>query len=109
MDDKKRRELGERLLVAVRSQSDLLVPDVLDGVTMRATLEWARKATGQPWLSVCAAALGPGWVVVDDCGVVEGCDHLHDTEAEAHVALAEWAAEGAKCTPAEDDGGAAEA
>ena len=93
MNDHKRRELGERLLVAVRSQSDLLVPDVLDGGTMRATLEWARKATGRPWLSVCGAPIGEGWVVVDDCGVVEGCDHLHDTQAEAHVALAEGAAE----------------
>jgi len=113
MDDAKRRKLGERFVAAtsaVRSDAVLLgrrckwgvftnnaladyVPDVLDGGTMRAALEWAREMTGRQWLSVCGAAIGPGWVVVDECGVVEGCDHLHDTEAEAHVALAEWAAE----------------
>jgi len=110
MDDAKRRELGERLSAACgwddrkriaigvvwTSADGRIVPNVRDGGTMRAALEWAREVTGRQWLSVCAGVLGAGWVVVDDCGVVEGCDQLHATEAEAHVALAEWAAENRK-------------
>lgn len=91
MNDEKRRELGGRLRRAMRKTHGRLDPS--DGGTMRAALEWARETTGRRWLAIAPAALGPGWVAVDDCGVVDGCDELHDTEDEAHVALVEWAAE----------------
>lgn len=109
MDDPKRRELFNRLRIATNWKFARHPPlariwgdgkrwavTPFDGGTMRAVVEWAREVTGRQWLSVCAGVLGAGWVVVDDCGVVEGCDQLHATEAEAHVALAEWAAENRK-------------
>lgn len=98
MDDAKRRKLGERLQAAVRSQNDLLVPDVLDGGTMRAALEWAREVTGRPALFV-GVVLGQ-WRALDGDqdtpGVSDVISDAYPTEAEAHVGLAEWAADNRK-------------
>ena len=118
MDEHKRRELGERLAKATGAlRSDVAalgrrcewgmftdhasaeyVPDVLDGGTMRAALEWAREVTGRPALFV-GVVLGQ-WRALDGDQDAPGVsDVLSDacaTEAEAHVALAEWAARNRK-------------
>lgn len=112
MGDRMRRELGERLAAAcgwdvkarkVRgvvwtSAAGRIVPDALAGGTMRAALEWARETTGDDSLSVPgfgAPDESPRWTATRGRrgSLAATLIVAVDTEAEAHVALAEWAAE----------------
>jgi hypothetical protein len=84
------------------------IPDPLDGGTMRAALEWAREVTGDCWLAVRPAEDPDGalWWEAMTVGPSEdevGRATWSATEAEAHVALAEWAAEFRKAHKGLDD------
>lgn len=69
------------------------VPDMTNGRNKRAVLEWAREVTGDETL--CVWRRFGEWVIVSDHATEAHRVHhvaSKDTEAEAHVALAEWAA-----------------
>ena len=98
-------ESAVRLLLADGAEP---VPDPQDGRNLRAALEWAREVTGDCWLAVRPAEDPDGalWWEAMTVGPSEdevGRATWSATEAEAHVALAEWAAEFRKAHKGLDD------